>query len=106
MTARLMCLLDALSGSGAPVVVLATTSRIGALDPALRRPGRLDVEVRAWNPHADRTGRNSAAGTAYYESRAWLMLSAPHTSRLRCSHLSCLRPAACLQSGARVGNPQ
>ena len=40
-----MCLLDALSGGNAAVAVLATTSRIGALDPALRRPGRLDVEV-------------------------------------------------------------
>ena len=47
MTARLMCLLDGLSaGRGAAVVVLATTSRVSALDPALRRPGRLDVEVR------------------------------------------------------------
>ncbi len=46
VTARLMCLLDGLAGSGAAVAVLATTSRVGALDPALRRPGRLDVEVR------------------------------------------------------------
>ena len=46
VTARLMCLLDGLRDSGAAVVVLATSSRAAALDPALRRPGRLDVEVR------------------------------------------------------------
>jgi ATP-dependent 26S proteasome regulatory subunit len=51
VTARLMCLLDGLSaGGGAAVVVLATTSRAAALDPALRRPGRLDVEVIPSNP--------------------------------------------------------
>ena len=43
--ARLMWLLDRLTASGAAVAVVATSSRPGALDAAIRRPGRLDLEV-------------------------------------------------------------
>lgn len=43
--ARLMSLLDRLSASGAAVAVIGTSSRPGALDAAIRRPGRLDLEV-------------------------------------------------------------
>ena len=40
-----MSLLDKLNASGAAVAVIATSSRPGALDAAVRRPGRLDMEV-------------------------------------------------------------
>ena len=43
---RLMALLDKLTASGVAVAVIATSSRPGALDGAVRRPGRLDMEVR------------------------------------------------------------
>lgn len=45
--------MDGFSGSG--VVVLAATNRPDVLDPALKRPGRLDREVHVPNP--DRKGR-------------------------------------------------
>ena len=47
--------LDSTSGSSAPpprVVVLAATNRPNALDPALRRPGRLDREIEIGTPTA------------------------------------------------------
>lgn len=43
--ARLTALLDKLTASGAAVAVIATSSRPGALDAAIRRPGRLGLEV-------------------------------------------------------------
>lgn len=44
-TALLLSLLDELRSSGSNVVVIGATSLTSAVDPAVRRPGRLDKEV-------------------------------------------------------------
>ena len=48
--ASLVCLLDKLGRAGAGVVVVAATSRLEAVDPGIRRPGRLDLEVELGVP--------------------------------------------------------
>jgi transitional endoplasmic reticulum ATPase len=45
-----LALLDALRASGAPVAVVAATNRVEGLDLALRRPGRLDLELSLGAP--------------------------------------------------------
>ncbi len=54
IVAQLLTLMDGLAGRGA-VVVLAATNLPDSLDPALRRPGRFDREIRIAPP--DRPGR-------------------------------------------------
>jgi len=54
IVAQLLTLMDGLSGRG-DVVVLAATNLPDSLDPALRRPGRFDREIRIDPP--DRLGR-------------------------------------------------
>jgi transitional endoplasmic reticulum ATPase len=54
VVAQLLALLDGLESRG-NVIVIAATNRPNALDPALRRPGRLDVEIEI--PMPDRRGR-------------------------------------------------
>jgi transitional endoplasmic reticulum ATPase len=54
MVAQLLTLLDGLEGRG-QVIVIAATNQAEALDPALRRPGRFDREIRVDPP--DRLGR-------------------------------------------------
>ena len=54
IVAQLLTLMDGLTGRG-DVVVLAATNLPDSLDPALRRPGRFDREIRVDPP--DRTGR-------------------------------------------------
>ncbi len=54
IVAQLLTLMDGLSGRG-EVVVLAATNLPDSLDPALRRPGRFDREIRIDPP--DRAGR-------------------------------------------------
>jgi len=54
MVAQLLTLLDGLDGRG-EVIVIAATNQPDALDPALRRPGRFDREIRVDPP--DRPGR-------------------------------------------------
>jgi transitional endoplasmic reticulum ATPase len=54
IVAQLLTLMDGLGGRG-DVVVLAATNLADALDPALRRPGRFDRELRIDPP--DETGR-------------------------------------------------
>ncbi len=54
IVAQLLTLMDGLAGRG-EVVVLAATNLPDGLDPALRRPGRFDREIRINPP--DRTGR-------------------------------------------------
>jgi transitional endoplasmic reticulum ATPase len=44
VVAQLLALMDGLSGRG-NVIVIGATNRPGALDPALRRPGRFDREI-------------------------------------------------------------
>src|SRR5512136_1785704 len=55
VVAQLLALMDGLSGRG-HVIVIGATNRPGALDPALRRPGRFDREVEIGVP--DKQGRN------------------------------------------------
>ena len=42
---QMLCYLDGVGGAGAGVFVIAVTSRPDLLDPALTRPGRLDLHV-------------------------------------------------------------
>ncbi len=54
VVAQLLALMDGLSGRG-NVIVIGATNRPGALDPALRRPGRFDREIEIGVP--DKHGR-------------------------------------------------
>lgn len=53
VVASLLTLLDGLSRDDARVVIIAATNRPNALDPALRRPGRLDKEIEVGIPSSD-----------------------------------------------------
>jgi transitional endoplasmic reticulum ATPase len=55
VVAQLLALMDGLSGRG-NVIVIGATNRPGALDPALRRPGRFDREIEIGVP--DKKGRH------------------------------------------------
>jgi AAA family ATPase len=52
VVATLLTLMDGMEGSGR-VVVVAATNRPNAIDPALRRPGRLDKELEIGIPDAN-----------------------------------------------------
>ena len=54
VVAQLLALMDGLKGRG-QVIVIGATNRPGALDPALRRPGRFDREISIGMP--DKRGR-------------------------------------------------
>ncbi len=54
LVAQLLVLLDGLDARG-QVVVLATTNRLAAIDPAILRPGRFDAHIAV--PVPDRGGR-------------------------------------------------
>jgi transitional endoplasmic reticulum ATPase len=54
VVAQLLALMDGLGGRG-NVIVIGATNRPGALDPALRRPGRFDREIEIGVP--DKKGR-------------------------------------------------
>ncbi|MCW4023568.1 MAG: CDC48 family AAA ATPase [Candidatus Bathyarchaeota archaeon] len=54
VVAQLLALMDGLGGRG-NVIVIGATNRPGALDPALRRPGRFDREIEIAVP--DKKGR-------------------------------------------------
>merc|ERR1719427_1245331 len=51
--ATLVTLLDRLNTSSSKVVVIAATSRLEGVDPSLRRPGRLDMEVEIGVPNVN-----------------------------------------------------
>ncbi|UZJ53463.1 hypothetical protein CBS101457_002783 [Exobasidium rhododendri] len=55
VVATLLTLMDGLSGTGesSKVVVIAATNRPNAIDPALRRPGRLDREIEVGIPTSE-----------------------------------------------------
>src|SRR5438046_5551301 len=50
VVSQLLSLMDGLEARG-KVIVIAATNRPTAIDPALRRPGRLDREVEIKGPH-------------------------------------------------------
>jgi transitional endoplasmic reticulum ATPase len=52
VVAQLLALMDGLAGRG-NLIVIGATNRPGALDPALRRPGRFDREVEIGVPDKD-----------------------------------------------------
>ncbi|MEM0367836.1 MAG: CDC48 family AAA ATPase [Desulfurococcaceae archaeon] len=54
VVAQLLALMDGLESRG-NVIVIAATNRPNAIDPALRRPGRFDVEIEI--PIPDKRGR-------------------------------------------------
>jgi len=54
VVAQLLALMDGLESRG-NVIVIAATNRPNAIDPALRRPGRFDVEIEI--PIPDKKGR-------------------------------------------------
>ncbi len=49
VVAQLLTLLDGLTHRG-EIIVIAATNRVGAIDPALRRPGRFDREIEIGLP--------------------------------------------------------
>ncbi|XP_076888686.1 cell division control protein 48 homolog B-like [Bidens hawaiensis] len=55
VASQLIMLMDssATSTSGANVVVVASTNRVDALDPALRRSGRFDAEIEVTTPNEE-----------------------------------------------------
>ena len=53
VVAQLLTLMDGLSSGKGDVVVIAATNREGAIDPALRRPGRFDREIEIGMPGRD-----------------------------------------------------
>ncbi|XP_076885330.1 cell division control protein 48 homolog B-like [Bidens hawaiensis] len=55
VASQLIMLMDssATSTSGAKVVVVASTNRVDALDPALRRSGRFDAEIEVTTPNEE-----------------------------------------------------
>ena len=56
VVSQLLTMMDGLKSRG-KVIVIAATNRVNALDPALRRPGRFDREIKINVP--DKTGRLS-----------------------------------------------
>lgn len=50
--ATLLTLMDGISqkGSTCKLLVIGTTNRPNAIDPALRRPGRFDLEIEIGRP--------------------------------------------------------
>ena len=56
LIAQLLVLLDGLEARGR-LAVIATTNRLEAIDPALRRPGRFDYHIEV--PLPDRAGRTA-----------------------------------------------
>jgi len=52
IVAQLLTLMDGLYGQDDRVIVLAATNRQDSMDPALRRPGRFEVELRFDPPNA------------------------------------------------------
>jgi len=83
VVAQLLALMDGLESRG-NVIVIAATNRPNAIDPALRRPGRFDVEIEI--PMPDRNGR--------------LEILMVHTRRLR--ELELLDPGVNLEKLAEV----
>jgi transitional endoplasmic reticulum ATPase len=58
LISQLLVLLDGLEKRGR-VAVIATTNRIDAIDPAIRRPGRFDYHIEV--PEPDLTGRKQSS---------------------------------------------
>ena len=83
VVAQLLALMDGLESRG-NVIVIAATNRPNAIDPALRRPGRFDVEIEI--PMPDKNGR--------------LEILAVHTRRLR--ELKMLAPDVDLEMLAEI----
>lgn len=84
LSATLLALLDGIGGSSAKatVVVLAITTNPSLLDPALRRPGRLDAEVEVPLPDEPATRAeilrfqlDSMGGRATVPEDKWLSLA-------------------------------
>lgn len=61
VVAQLLTIMDGMEGenqegsTGGSVVVVATTNRPNAIDPALRRPGRFDREIEIGGKSLDKT---------------------------------------------------
>ncbi len=83
VVAQLLALMDGLESRG-NVIVIAATNRPNAIDPALRRPGRFDIEIEI--PMPDKNGR--------------LEILKVHTRRLR--ELGLLDPHVNLEKIAEV----
>ena len=83
VVAQLLALMDGLESRG-NVIVIAATNRPNAIDPALRRPGRFDIEIEI--PMPDKNGR--------------LEILMVHTRRLR--ELGLLSPDVDLEKLAEI----
>ena len=84
LSATLLALLDGVSSSSKayPFMILAITTNPSLLDPALRRPGRLDSEVEVPLPDEPSTRSkilkfhiNSLGAKANYTNKEWLSLA-------------------------------
>ncbi len=53
IVSQLIACLDSINAPGLQVMVIGTTSRIAAIDPSLRRPGRFEVEIELKLPSRD-----------------------------------------------------
>lgn len=53
VVAQLLTLMDGIHKSQDDVIVLGTTNRVNAVDPALRRPGRFEIEIEIGVPNED-----------------------------------------------------
>ncbi len=83
VVAQLLALMDGLESRG-NVIVIAATNRPNALDPALRRPGRFDIEIEIPMP----------------DKKARLEILQVHTKRLR--ELGMLSPDVDLEKLAEI----
>ncbi len=53
IVSQLIACLDSINAPGRQVMVIGTTSRIAAIDPSLRRPGRFEMEIELKLPSRD-----------------------------------------------------
>ncbi|MBD3342380.1 MAG: AAA family ATPase [Candidatus Lokiarchaeota archaeon] len=53
VVAQLLTLMDGIHKSDDDVIVLGTTNRVNAIDPALRRPGRFEIEIEIGVPNEE-----------------------------------------------------
>ncbi|MEM3345906.1 MAG: CDC48 family AAA ATPase [Desulfurococcaceae archaeon] len=83
VVAQLLALMDGLESRG-NVIVIAATNRPNAIDPALRRPGRFDIEIEIPMP----------------DKRARLEILMVHTKRLR--EMGALTPDVDLEKLAEI----
>ena len=107
LVSQLLALLDGLFDRG-QVVVIATTNRIDAVDPALRRPGRFDYAIQM--PMPDAAGRQavferhlSHMSASDAIDTAWLAELTPHMSGADIAKVCRQAGLACIKEAIQRG---